>query len=117
MIREHRRLTPTQVYLRVAAMVALPLAFVALLPALYATYRVWQVADDAQRTAAENREATCSFVNDLQLRYDSTAAYIKAVEQRRVAPIPGVNIHDLKIQNASRRATLASFSDLDCKEG
>lgn len=109
-----RHNAPIQVYTRVAVLLALPLALVALIPSLYAVYRVWQVADDAQSIAQENRAATCSFVADLRQRYISTERYIRLVEQGKIPIFGGVTLTDLKSQNESRRATLASFSGLSC---
>lgn len=113
---EPKRLTPTQIYIRVATIIALPLALVALIPAAYATYRVWQVADEANARSLETRQATCSFVKDLQQRYDVTAAYIKAVEDHDIPgfAFPGQSLSDLKATQSTRKATLDSFSDLNC---
>ena len=113
--RHSDRLTPAQLYVRAAVLFALPLALVALLPALYATYRVWEVADSAQRTAEENRRATCSFVADLRERYNSTARYIVSIERRELPPFPGVDLAALKLQQAGRRSTLDSFAGLECE--
>lgn len=114
MTEPHRRMTPAQIYVRVATLFALPLALIALAPSLYAIYRVWEVADDAQTLAQDNREATCSFVTDLRERYNSTAMYLKAIERREIPPPPGVDLAAVKITQASRKGTLDSFSDLDC---
>lgn len=111
---ERRRHTPAQIYLRVAAIIAMPLALVALLPASYATWRVWQVADDAQTIATQNRSATCSFVTDLEERYHATARYIEIIEARKIPPFPGVDVAELKRTNANRKSTLDSFSNLHC---
>lgn len=118
MTNDHERMTPSQVYLRVAAIIALPLALVALLPASYATWRVWQIADDANTRSKETRTATCTFVNDLQERYNATEAYIKAVESRGVPAFPGLpSLADLKATQTTRKATLDSFADLNCNGG
>ena len=113
--RASDRLTPAQLYVRAAVLFALPLALVALLPALYATYRVWQIADSAQSTAEENRRATCSFVADLRERYNATAVYIRGIEQRELPPFPGVDLEALKLQQEGRRSTLDSFTGLECE--
>lgn len=115
---EHKRLTPTQIYIRVATIIALPLALVALIPAAYATYRVWEVADDARSTAEENRTATCSFVFDLRERYNATELYLTALDRREFPPPPGVDLKAIRESQVNRKATLDSFQDLDCtKEG
>lgn len=114
---EPKRLTPAQIYVRVATLIALPLALVALIPAAYATYRVWQVADEANARSLETRRATCTFVNDLQQRYDTTELYIKAVEDHDIPgfAIPGQSLSDLKVLQGTRKATLDSFQDLNCE--
>lgn len=116
-MKEHRRLTPAQVYVRVATIIALPLAFVALLPAGYAVWRVWQVADDAQTIAQENRAATCSFVRDLQDRYESTEAYVELLRKGSAPIFPGVTLAELEETQTNRKATLDSFASLDCNGG
>jgi hypothetical protein len=114
-MNDHKRLTPAQIYVRVATLIALPLALVALIPSLYAVYRVWQVADDAQSIAQENRHATCTFVADLQERYDATDSYLKAVNEHRIAPISGIDLKAAALAQSNRLATIESFQDLDCK--
>lgn len=118
MSAEHHRPSPTAMYLRVATVIALPLALVALLPGAYATWRVWQIADEANRRSAETRTATCTFVNDLQQRYDATEAYLKATRGRPTPIIPGFpSTGDIEQQQVSRKATLDSFADLGCQRG
>jgi hypothetical protein len=125
---EEKRADVRHFYTKLAASIALPLAFIALIPALVG---IWMVDNETDERIAANRQhiqelnmlaengveahdALCAFKVDLEGRAESTSLFIFEIENDIRPPISGISIADLRRTLSGQRATLNALSTLDC---
>lgn len=118
---EVKRASVRLFYVKLAGVVALPMAFIALLPALVGIYLV---RSESQARSTENRaliekiegvafstnSALCAFKVDLQNRAENTRRFIA----EHPDGIPGISRAEFDRQFANLVATLGSLNALRC---
>lgn len=65
--------------------------------------------------AIQTHDSLCKFKRDLQVRHDTTAAFVTAIETGTRPPIAGISLADLKRTERAQQATLDSLDNLDCE--
>jgi hypothetical protein len=126
---ENKRASHRHFYAKMAATFALPLAFIALIPALIG---IWMVDNETDARISANRahiagidavaargaeahEALCIFRDDLSRRIDASEQFIDEIKQGLRAPFPSITTAELERSLASQKATLSALSDLKCR--
>ena len=116
-------------YSKLAASIALPLAFIALIPALIG---IWMLDNETDARINANREhleeidmlaadgveakrALCVFRDDLARRTSAAEEFITLIIRGERPPIGGISTADLQRSLKGQQATLAALSDLKCQ--
>ena len=73
----------------------------------------WQAVVLNRKTEGAN-VALCTFRHDLEVRYETSLAFIDNIRTGKRPPISGITIPDLERSAANQKATLDSLSALDC---
>ena len=113
---EERRSSVRRFYLKLAATLALPLAFIALVPAIVGLVYVGSVAKENRLIATSTKNALCDFKTDLLVRMASTRRFVGEIKAGERAPIPGISLVDLERSLDNQQATIDSLRDLDCSD-
>lgn len=113
-VAETKRGSIRGTYLRLAAVMAMPLAFVALIPSVIGLLYLNSIAKENRERSIEVRDSLCSFKRDLGRRHDQTAEFVAQIESGVRRPIAGISVADLERSRDNLQITLKSLSGLDC---
>lgn len=120
-VAEQDRVGMRAFYLRVTGLLALPVAFIALIPALVG---VWLLDRETDARISENRalagegvrahDALCILRDDLRRRADDTEKFIDEIDRGVRPAISGISRADLLRSLEARRSTLKALAHLKC---
>jgi hypothetical protein len=121
-LAEEKRADLRHFSLRIAAAIALPLAFIALIPALVG---IWMLDNETDTRISQNsmlvkdgveaKKALCVFRDDLERRAVASEEFITSIISGERPPIGGISTAELQRALKGQQATLAALSDLRCQ--
>jgi hypothetical protein len=118
---EEKRADVRHFYTKLAASIALPLAFIALIPALVG---IWMLDNETDERISQNsmlvkdgveaKKALCIFRDDLARRAAASEEFITSIIRGERPSIGGISTAELQRALKGQQATLAALSDLKC---
>jgi hypothetical protein len=121
-LAEEKRADLRHFYTKLTASIALPLAFIALIPALVG---IWMLDNETDTRISQNsmlvkdgveaKKALCVFRDDLSRRVAASEEFITSIIRGERPPIGGISTAELQRALKGQQATLAALSDLRCQ--